>query len=126
MQPVPPITVSTSAGNVRKAVAVVFALVLAVALAACGDGDGADRAGGAQPNVQGTALIDGDLSALPMPQASEPVGEASVTDEAITQSFQIAGLTPEQVLADFAAALADEGWDSIEGPQERGLSLIHI
>ena len=94
----------------------VLLLAGALLLTACGATGGfADD----QANAAGT-LEAGELAGLPTPGGAAPFGAPAQKESAVTQSFKVTGLTPQQVLDFYTSALRDQGWSASNAPMEHG------
>lgn len=82
-------------------------LVLLVPIAGCGDGSEDE---GTQPAPDVGAVAHGELGDLPAYPRSEPIGARSEKDGVVTQSFSVAGATPEQVISFYVGELPGLGW----------------
>lgn len=101
--------------RVRASVALVALLI-----AGCGDGDGGDDVGDAQPAPDVQTFQDGDFGEIPLPPLAEEAGERSEEDGVVAQSFFVRNRTPQEILEFYEAELAALDAQVVSSPAASG------
>jgi hypothetical protein len=68
--------------------------------------------------------ITGAFDQIRLPGGATEVSEKTERDGAITQSFAVDALSPEQVLSHFEQTLPEDGWTELEPPVSTGTDSI--
>lgn len=103
-----------------RSAAAVAALMLLVAMGVGGCGS-SDAATGDSDEVVPVAF-EGRFDQVPRAPLSDPVGSLSEKNGVTTQSFEIRGNTPKQVMAFYEKVLPSQGWTASIAPTPSGPS----